>query len=345
MYLATGVISSLIIIDRAIQVRKSRRSYVRGAPGEAVDPVMLAVERSSIGGLKPFKPTGRVFEVDLSTHVPGVKGGVWGCVKIGSGGWGVVYRCSRGGLDYAVKIPIGYESLVEGGPTPTVHRRLMERIKGEARVIMGLRHRHVLRLVGYSETAPMLVYEYADQGSVEYQLSEDWTPGLGDALLVAAQVADALRYIHSRGLVHGDVKAGNVLLTGGVAKLGDFTTLTRLIQSVSKSKTAYTPGWRAPEQVFSDIKAKAEELGYENRIDVYQLGNLLLYLLTGETLDGYDRTNEKLAREKIEMIKDETAKSITWELLQLNPWDRPSADEAFKKLAKAYYTTSKSKPP
>ena len=87
----------------------------------------------------------------------------------------------------------------------------------------------------------------------------------------------------------GDVKPGNILVTReGFVEVGDYSSVRRLLEvtSMTRGATSCTPGYCAPEQVFSDLRAKAVEAGMENRVDVYQLGNTLLEALTGEVIDG-----------------------------------------------------------
>ena len=98
-----------------------------------------------------------------------------------------------------------------------------------------------------------------------------------------------------------------------------------------------TPGWRAPEQVYSDLKDKAVEKGLENKIDIYQLGNLLLYMLTGETIDGEERIGrDNTTWKTITKIKNEKLRQTLWKMLQTNPWNRPTAEEVVKELVEAY---------
>jgi len=231
------------------------------------------------------------------------------------------------------KVPRGFEPIIEGGFIPTVSEKILKRVVEEAGTIRALRHPNILRLYAASKNAPILAYEYADYGSLEWQMSRGWKPSLGDALLVAIQVGDALRYIHSRGLLHGDIKAGNIFIVKGVAKLGDFSSLGRfLAMKSSHSRFAYTPGWRAPEQVYFDLREKAKERGLEQRVDVYQLGNLILYMLTGETLDGEDAVEEGRVADAVKSVEREELREVLIEALQPDPWDRPSSEELVKKL-------------
>ena len=154
----------------------------------------------------------------------------------------------------SLRFPRGLESLVEENKILTVDERLLKRVANEASIVSKLRHPHILRLLGYGEKLPLLVYEYADIDSLDQQFALGWSPSLRDLVLIAMQIGDALRYIHSRGLIHGDVKPGNIFIKDGVVKLGDFSSLVRLVTLTSKHALSYTPGWRAPEQVFSDLK-------------------------------------------------------------------------------------------
>ena len=135
---------------------------------------------------------------------------------------GCAYLCRQEGREVVFKVPKGFESIFEGGFVPTVHARLLRRVRDEADVIRALKHPNVLRVLGVGRVAPVLAYEFGDGGSVEWQLSHGWVPSLRGVLLLGVQVGDALRYIHSRGLVHGDVKPGNVFFVGGVVKVSDY---------------------------------------------------------------------------------------------------------------------------
>jgi len=251
---------------------------------------------------------------------------------------GCAYKCrDERGRVVVFKVPRGLESIIEEGEALTIPEKLIKRVNEEAEILSRLKHPHVLRLLGYSTRAPILVYEFADYGSLEWQLAKGWKPSLKDVLLIAIQIGDALRYIHSRGLVHGDVKVSNVFIIDGVVKVGDFSSLVKLLsQTSAHSRFAYTPGWRAPEQVFSDLRAKAIERGLENRIDVYQLANLILYLLLGETVDGEDAVNKQRVENILSRIENEELRGGLREMFKVNPWERPSMDEVLSKLIEIY---------
>jgi serine/threonine-protein kinase len=275
----------------------------------------------------------RLFVVILSSGVvPEGLEGKWACCLLGCGGWGCAYLLSRGGEKVVVKVPRGFEAIMEGGEAPTVDEGMLRRIKHEAEAVGSLNHPNIIRLLGASDKAPIVIYEYADYGSLYWQLAHGWRPSLKDVLLLGIQLGDAIRYAHSRGLVHGDIKPSNVLIKDKVAKLGDFSSMVRLLSSVSFSKMAYTVGFRAPEQVYADVRKRARELGVENRMDVYQLANVLLYALTGESVDGEEAVNDKLVSEKLSVVPSEELRSILAGALKLEPEKRPSAEEFTKML-------------
>jgi len=304
----------------------------RRPAGEAGDPVeaVLAVR---VGGLRGGPECrGEPLEARLSNLEPRELEGVYECCLLGCGGYGCVYRCRGPQGLVAVKTPRGMEPWEAA--SATVPEGLAARIAGEARVLMGLRHPNIVRLLGHGRGSPLLIYEYAAQGSLAWQLLKGWRPGLANALIVGVHLGDALRYIHSRGLVHGDVKPSNTLFSGGAAKLGDFSSATQLLTAATAASLPGTPGWRAPEQVYLDLRRRAVERGLENRIDVYQLGNLLLYLLTGESMDGEEAANPERLREALNRVQREELRRLLGEMLALEPWRRPSMEEAVKRLAR-----------
>ncbi len=279
----------------------------------------------------------KIVRMDSSIAPEGYEG-EWRCCKLGCGGWGCAYRCQRpyDGEPVVFKVPRGLEVLVEKGVSPTLDPSIVEKVSSEAEAVARLSHEHLARLLAYSKSAPLLVYEYADGGSLEDQVAKGWKPSIRDALLIALQLGDALRYIHSRGMLHGDVKPSNILVKDRVVKLGDFSSLVRLIAFTSNAKPAFTPGWRAPEHASSDLWDKARKRGLENRIDVYQLGNLLLYLITGSTLDGAEVSDKEKVAEKLSLVSDEKLRGLLREMLSYEPWNRPNIEKALEELINLY---------
>jgi serine/threonine-protein kinase len=141
---------------------------------------------------------------------------------------------------------------------------------------------HVLKVLDFirDDEYVALVTEYADGGDLQMHV-EARGNGRGlpvdEAKEIALSVATALREIHAHDIVHRDLKPENVLCSGNRWKLADFgisKNLSRLV--TQKTFQQYgTLGYAAPEQ-FQGVEARPSA-------DVYSLGKILVFLLTGQT--------------------------------------------------------------
>ena len=135
---------------------------------------------------------------------------------IGAGGMGQVYRArdTRLGRDVAVKIL---------PPKMAESPGFKERFEREARIISSLNHPHicVLHDVGHDQGLDYLVMEYLQGETLADRLQKGPLP-IGELLEIAVQLADALDRAHREGLVHRDLKPGNIMVTPSGAKLLDF---------------------------------------------------------------------------------------------------------------------------
>src|SRR5206468_12388349 len=135
---------------------------------------------------------------------------------LGAGGMGEVYKAKDTRLDRTVAIKILPDALA-------ADPQFRDRFDREARAISQLTHPHICTLydVGEQQGTAFLVMEYLDGETLANRLKNGALP-LDAAFKVAIQVADALSTAHRNGVVHRDLKPGNVMLTKAGAKLLDF---------------------------------------------------------------------------------------------------------------------------
>ncbi|KQQ41862.1 serine/threonine-protein kinase [Nocardioides sp. Leaf307] len=167
------------------------------------------------------------------------------------------------------------------------------RFTAEARTLAGLSHRGLVTVLdaGVDDEHPFLVMELVEGPTLGARLADGPLPA-PEAARVGQQVADALSYAHGRGVVHRDVKPGNVLLApDGRVKLADFGIARLIGDTVRHTQTGTAVGtaaYLAPEQV------RGEEL--DTSVDVWSLGLVLLEALTGERAYPGSPTESAMAR-------------------------------------------------
>ena len=182
--------------------------------------------------------------------------------KLGSGGFGIVYRASCAHADgttteVALKLP-----------SRVCSKRDLERFEREISTMEALQHPNIVRIVG-SVWRPsiMLVLEWMPGGSLHVVLAQG---GKVEPERAALDVASGMAYLHELRFCHRDLKAANILLTNdGTAKIGDFG-LTSQVDAYSTLKSnAGTPLWSAPE-------VQVGTRAYDERCDIYSFAILLL---------------------------------------------------------------------
>jgi tetratricopeptide (TPR) repeat protein len=194
--------------------------------------------------------------------------------ELGEGGMAVVYLARDLKHDRPVALKILRPDVAVGLG--------VERFVREIRVVAQLQHPHILPLFdsGEADGLPYFVTPYIEGESLHDRLVRDRQLPLGEALSIARQVAGALAYAHSRGIVHRDIKPANILLEGGEAIVADFgialaLSAARLGRRMTESGLALgTPTYMSPEQA-----AGAEVL--DHRSDLYSLGCVLYEMLAG----------------------------------------------------------------
>ena len=208
---------------------------------------------------------------------------------LGAGAISTIYR--------AVQEPLGRMVALKALKTqisPT--SSFGEQLDREAKILRDLAHPNVVLLLDVGRTAsgrPFLVLENVEGPSLQQVLAKKRTLGVEAALAVAIGICAALQHVHERGVVHRDVKPGNVLLTSaGVVKMIDFGIAQRVrtaslsdafgAEGITPSgriapeavKDAFgTPAYMSPEQILGDF--------VDGRSDLFSLGVVLYQMLSG----------------------------------------------------------------
>jgi serine/threonine protein kinase len=198
---------------------------------------------------------------------------------LGEGASAVVYQAKDERLNRLVAVKIIHPEYL------TANGKIQERFKREAESLARLNHPNIVGVYdsGEFDGSPYLVMEYLAGGSLKSILGRPHP--YKEAARWLAPVARALEYAHSLGMIHRDVKPGNILLTSPehpsipqVAKLSDFGIVKILSQdglTLTETGTALgTPEYAAPEQWDT-------QTGITPRIDIYALGVILYEMLTG----------------------------------------------------------------
>src|SRR4051794_2025112 len=190
----------------------------------------------------------------------------------GRGGMGVVYRAADVRLKREVALKV-IASKVSGDP------EFRARFEREIEAAAAIHHPNVIPVyhAGEEQGQLFVTMRYVDGTDLGRLLTVEGRLEPVRAARLIAQVADALDAAHAHGVVHRDVKPGNVLLDGDRALLTDFG-LTKLLRSNTKFTEAGTVlgtmDYIPPEQL--------EGEGVDARADVYALGCVLYQALTGE---------------------------------------------------------------
>lgn len=198
---------------------------------------------------------------------------------LGSGGMGDVYLAT----DTRLNRKIAIKTLLEEFSSQADWK---QRFKQEAQAVASLSHPNICTLhdVGHTDGVDFLVMEYLEGQTLAERMKEG-PLSIADVLRYALPIADALHKTHRKGVIHGDLKPGNVMLTKSGVKLLDFglAQLRQVSSSLEETSSITmgatrammgTPQYMAPEQV--------ERKAADSRSDIFAFGALVYEMLTGE---------------------------------------------------------------
>src|SRR5205809_2852319 len=158
-----------------------------------------------------------------------------------------------------------------------------ERFLREIEIAARLQHPHILPLYDSGAAGSLLYYvmPFVEGESLRDRLNREKQLGLEDAVRITTEVAGALAYAHSHGVVHRDIKPENILLSGGTAVVADFGIARALSvagesQPLTQTGTVVgTPAYMSPEQATGSDQV-------DGRSDQYSLACVLYEMLVGE---------------------------------------------------------------
>src|SRR3954470_25007902 len=194
--------------------------------------------------------------------------------EIARGGMGVIYRATH----VTLELPRAVKLIT---PQFARDRRYLERFRIEAKAAAGIDHPNVVAVhdSGEVDGVPYLVMQYVEGVDLERLVEREGALAPRRSLALLAQVADGLEAAHAKGVVHRDVKPGNILVVGQPgaerALLTDFGLAKQLTGSPTGLSELFggTLEYAAPEQM--------EGKDVDARTDVYALASVALFALTG----------------------------------------------------------------
>ena len=194
--------------------------------------------------------------------------------ELGTGGMATVYRARD--LKHEREVAI---KVLRPDITAAIGRG---RFLREIQIVAQLNHPHILPLYDSGEIEELLMYvmPLVRGESLRARIKRDCTLSISDALDITGDVADALAYAHGHGVVHRDIKPGNILIEDGHAMVTDFGIALAVSAAGGERITETgvylgTPEYMSPEQA-------AGEKALDGRSDQYSLACVLYEMLTGQ---------------------------------------------------------------
>jgi len=197
--------------------------------------------------------------------------------ELGRGAMGVVYQARDPQIDRLVAV----KTVSLSGHEADEEKEFRMRFMHEAQAAGRLHHPGIVAIFDVGENPqnhnPYIVMEYVAGEPLNRILKREKKLSLPTALQLTEEIAEALDYAHAQGVIHRDVKPGNILVTGeGHAKIADFgIAKLNLAHFTVPGRVLGTPAYMAPEQLSGE--------GVDGRSDLFSLGVILYAMVTGHS--------------------------------------------------------------
>jgi serine/threonine-protein kinase len=214
--------------------------------------------------------------------------------ELGRGAMGVVYRAK----DPAIGRTVAIKTIRLGDITdPDEQKKMRDRLMREARSAGVLSHPNIVTIydIGEEGTMAYIAMEYVSGSSLEQLIRREGALDGAQILRTLRETAAALDYAHEQGIIHRDIKPGNIMINeAGASKITDFGVAKITSQNMTQADMVLgTPNYMPPEQV--------EAKGVDGRADQFSLAVIAYELLTGEKPFG----GETLAGLLFQIVKRE----------------------------------------
>lgn len=187
--------------------------------------------------------------------------------KIASGGMSDVFQAKRLYDGKLVAVKLMRDSMAK-------NKEAVKRFYAEAELVMGLNHPNIVEVFSLEKNrnTPFITMEYIEGKTLRELLNKKRLLNNQTIINISLDITKGLEYIHSKEIIHKDIKPKNILITDSTAKISDFGI-------ASYGPTAYShrqgaPSYMSPEQI------KGRDIDY--RTDIYSLGITMYEMATGQ---------------------------------------------------------------